>query len=76
MGPPPGEIAGRTIWSDIELTRIRFPPGPARLKQMMKDEGMGTAVVVTLLVLLAVGLVADQLLRLRKWLKRPPSSRP
>jgi hypothetical protein len=37
---------------------------------------MGTAIVVTLLVLLAVGLVADQLLRLRKWLKKPPSSRP
>jgi len=37
---------------------------------------MGTAIVVTLLVLLAVGLVVDSLLRLRKWLKRPPSSRP
>ena len=37
------------------------------------DEGMGTAVAVTLLVLLAVGLVVDQLLRLRKWLNRPPS---
>ena len=30
-----------------------------------KDEGVGTAIVVTLLVLLAVGIVADQLLRLR-----------
>jgi hypothetical protein len=39
------------------------------------DEGMGTAIVVTLLVLLAVGLVTDQLLRLRRWLKKPPSSR-
>ena len=36
---------------------------------------MGTAIVVTLLVLLAVGLVTDQLLRLRKWLKKPPNSR-
>jgi hypothetical protein len=35
---------------------------------------MGTAIVVTLLVLLAVGIVVDQLLRLRKWLKRPPDS--
>ena len=34
---------------------------------------MGTAVVVTLLVLFAVGIVVDQLLRLRKWLNRPPS---
>ena len=34
---------------------------------------MATAVVVTLLVLLAVGIVLNQLLRLRKWLKRPPS---
>jgi len=33
---------------------------------------VGTAIVVTLLVLLAVGIVADQLLRLRKWLRRPP----
>jgi len=33
---------------------------------------VGTTIVVTLLVLLAVGVVADQLLRLRKWLKRPP----
>jgi hypothetical protein len=37
------------------------------------DRGVGTAVVVTLLVLLAVGIVVDQLLRLRKWLNRPPS---
>jgi hypothetical protein len=29
---------------------------------------VGTGIVVTLLVLLAVGIVADQLLRLRKWL--------
>jgi hypothetical protein len=29
---------------------------------------VGTAIVVTLLVLLAVGIVADQLLRLGKWL--------
>jgi hypothetical protein len=28
---------------------------------------MGTAIVVTLLVLLAVGLVTDQLLPLRRW---------
>jgi len=34
---------------------------------------VATAVVVTLLVLLAVGIVLNQLLRLRKWLKRPPS---
>ena len=37
------------------------------------DKRVGTAVVVTLLVLLAVGMVVDQLLRLRKWLNRPPS---
>jgi uncharacterized membrane protein len=30
-------------------------------------------IVVTLLVLLAVGIVIDQLLRLKKWLKRPSS---
>jgi hypothetical protein len=41
-----------------------------------EDGVVGTAIVVTLLVLLAVGLVTDQLLRLRRWLKRPPSSRP
>jgi hypothetical protein len=29
---------------------------------------VGTGIVVALLVLLAVGIVADQLLRLRKWL--------
>jgi hypothetical protein len=40
------------------------------------DGGVGTAIVVTLLVLLAVGIVANQLLRLKKWLKRPPGSRP
>ena len=40
------------------------------------DSGVGTAIVVTLLVLLAVGIVVNQLLRLRNWLKRPPSSRP
>jgi len=33
---------------------------------------VGTAIVVTLLVLLAVGIVVNQLLRLRKWLRRPP----
>jgi len=33
---------------------------------------VGTAIVVTLLVLLAVGIVVDQLLRLRTWLRRPP----
>lgn len=33
---------------------------------------MGTAIVVTLLLLLAIGIVADQLFRLRKWLNRPP----
>ena len=37
------------------------------------DSGMGTAVIVTLLMLLAVGIVVDQLLRLRKWLDRTPS---
>ena len=37
------------------------------------DKRVGTAVAVTLLVLLAVGIVVDQLLRLRKWLNRPPS---
>ena len=37
------------------------------------DGGAGTAIVVTLLVLLAVGLVTDQLLRLTTWLTRPPS---
>jgi len=37
------------------------------------DKGVATAVVVTLLVLFAVGIVLNQLLRLRKWLKRPPS---
>ena len=35
---------------------------------------MGTAIVVTLLVLAGVGIVINQLLRLRKWLKRPPTS--
>jgi hypothetical protein len=30
---------------------------------------VGTAIVVTLLVLLAVGIVTDQLLQLKKWLK-------
>jgi hypothetical protein len=36
---------------------------------------MVTAIIVTLLVLLAVGIVVNQLMRLRKWLKRPPNSR-
>jgi len=39
------------------------------------DQGVGTAFAV-MLVLLAVGVVINQLLRLRKWLKRPPGSRP
>lgn len=34
-------------------------------------EDVGTAVVVMLIVL-AIGIVADQLLRLRKWLQKPP----
>jgi cytochrome b len=36
---------------------------------------MGTAILVTLVVLLAVGIVTDQLLRLRRWLNRPPGPR-
>jgi cytochrome b len=51
--------------------RIKYPARRGKAD----DEGMGTAIVVTLLVLLAVGLVTDQLLRLRRWLKKPPSSR-
>jgi len=31
---------------------------------------MGTAIVVTLVVLLAVGIVTDQLFRLKKWLNK------
>jgi hypothetical protein len=37
---------------------------------------VGTAIVVTLLVLAGVGIVINQLLRLRKWLKRPPDDGP
>jgi cytochrome b len=37
-----------------------------------EDGRMGTAIVVTLLLLLAIGIVTDQLFRLRKWLNRPP----
>ena len=33
---------------------------------------MGTAIVVTLLVLVAIGIVTDQLFRLKKWLNRAP----
>ena len=33
---------------------------------------MGTTIVATLLVLLAIGIVTDQLFRLRKWLNREP----
>ncbi|HEY7053426.1 MAG TPA: hypothetical protein VH496_15025 [Mycobacterium sp.] len=36
---------------------------------------MWTAVIVTLLVMLAVGLVVDQLFRLRTWLNKPPPER-
>jgi hypothetical protein len=43
---------------------------------MEDDKDVATAIIVTLLVLLAVGTVVDQLLRLRKWLNRPPSPRP
>lgn len=61
--PPPGN------WVDPALAHwVPTAPGEA------DDEGVGTAIVVTLLVLLAVGLVADQLLRLRRWLKKPPNS--
>jgi hypothetical protein len=35
---------------------------------------VGTAIVVTLLVLAGVGIVVNQLLRLRKWLKTSPTS--
>jgi hypothetical protein len=69
---PPQESGGEPNTScDAELTHW-VPAGLAEAD----DEGMGTAIVVTLIVLLAVGLVADQLLRLSKWLKRPPTSRP
>lgn len=37
---------------------------------------MGIAIVVTLLILLAVGIVTDQLFRLRKWLNKPPGEEP
>ena len=58
----------RTIKSDVEQRHYVFP-----VAAEADDEGVGTAIVVTLLVLLAVGIVVDQLLRLRKWLNRPPS---
>jgi hypothetical protein len=35
---------------------------------------VGTAIVVTLLVLVGVGIVINQLLRLREWLNRSPTS--
>jgi len=38
----------------------------------MKD--VSAAIVITL-ALLGVGIVVDQLFRLRKWLKNPPSGR-
>jgi hypothetical protein len=37
-------------------------------------EDMGTAIVVTL-TLLGIGIVINQLFRLRKWLRNPPPSR-
>jgi len=37
---------------------------------------VGTAILVTLLVLLAVGIVIDQLLRIKKRPKRPPITPP
>lgn len=33
---------------------------------------MGTAIVVVLLALVGVGIVIDQLLRLKAWLDKPP----
>jgi hypothetical protein len=63
------KVAGRLVGQTSNWS-IRFPGRPAEAE----DEGVGTAIVVTLLVLLAVGIVVDQLLRLRKWLKRPPPS--
>lgn len=35
-------------------------------------EYVTTAIVVTTLVLLGIGIVINELLRLRKWLKRSP----
>jgi hypothetical protein len=32
-----------------------------------------TAAIVVILILVAIGTVADGLLRLRKWLQKPPS---
>jgi hypothetical protein len=35
-----------------------------------------TAIVVTTLVLLGIGIVVNELLRLKKWLKNSPPSQP
>jgi hypothetical protein len=84
-----GQSVGQLL-DDLLLAQLDHHPTFTRLYTAVKycpwheipcrpaeaeDEGVGTAIVVTLLVLLAVGIVADQLLRLRKWLKRPPNSR-
>ena len=37
-------------------------------------ECVTTAIVVTLVLLLGIGIVVNELLRLRKWLKNPPKS--
>jgi hypothetical protein len=39
-------------------------------------EGMTTAIVVTTLVLLGLGIVVNELLRLKKWLKNSPAAEP
>jgi hypothetical protein len=39
-------------------------------------EYMTTAIVVTTLGLLGLGIVVNELLRLKKWLKNSPSSEP
>jgi hypothetical protein len=37
---------------------------------------MGTAIIVAVLALAAVGIVIDRLLWLRKWLNKPPDHEP
>jgi hypothetical protein len=49
---------------------------PAPIAEPARMEYVTTAIVVTTLVLLALGIVINQLLRLRKWLNNSPSSAP
>jgi len=69
---PPRLALYANVATDCPGRGDRVPAAPKLPPVTMKD--VSAAIVITL-ALLGVGIVVDQLFRLRKWLKNPPSGR-